>query len=116
MVDREDIRKIVPEDKIGDVFLLMSGHDLQHYEEECKECSRKETKGWIRDIIKKGVYEGKRNITRFKIAVNLKKMGFPKKEIEKRIWEFNSNCKPPSDQREVDYHIKYMFRRWERGL
>lgn len=67
--------------------------------------------GWIYRLVDEGVEEGKRHKTRFQIYVFLKQLNIEKEEIEKLIWKFNSNCRPPESEEEVNYHVKYLRER-----
>lgn len=67
---------------------------------------------WLEKLIKEGVEEGRRHKTRFKIFSFLNALEIPKEMIKEKILEFNSNCRPPELQTEVDYHIKYLTNRF----
>lgn len=104
------------ESKLGYIHLLQTNHDLEHNEIECRICSQLETGGWITKTINEGVKEGDRHITRYKLAINLKKSQWNDESIRKKILEFNSHCNPPEDTNIVNYHIKDIFKGWKRGL
>jgi hypothetical protein len=67
---------------------------------------------WIERLVAEGVDEGRRNITRFRIYATLFLLRFDEKEIRAKIFEFNKNCRPPENEREVEYHCRYFERRF----
>jgi hypothetical protein len=110
-----EIEQVYGSNALPTLYMLMAGHDLTHIETECAECTKPRKRDEIFDLIRKGVEEGKRHITRFIIMSNLRRMNFSKEAIEKHVLEFNNNCRPPEDEKIVRYHMKNTFRRWERS-
>jgi hypothetical protein len=82
--------------------------------EQAAAIKRDRIPGWLEKLIKEGVDEGRRHITRFKIFCYLKLFKQSPEVIRERIMEFNRNCRPPEDEKEVDYHIRYLERYWGR--
>jgi hypothetical protein len=78
---------------------------------ESSKAEMKTIPNWIEKIIKEGVEMGKRHVTRFKLMVTLRALGFDNETIKEKIKEFNSNCRPPEHESIVDYHINYFLRR-----
>lgn len=111
----EEIEKVFGKEALNVLYLVSSGHEVVHLEEECSFCAAPKKREEIFELIKKGVPEGRRHITRFIIMSNLRRLGYPKEKIKQLIFEFNSNCRPPEKESVVEYHVNYTFKRWERG-
>lgn len=73
---------------------------------------RGEIPEWIKRLAEEGVEEGRRHITRFKIYLSLAMLKVDKEKIREIIEKFNQNCRPPENERVVEYHIKYLERRF----
>ena len=67
---------------------------------------------WMERLIQEGVNEGRRNITRFKIYATLFALRNDEKTIREKILEFNKHCRPPENDREVEYHCRQLERRF----
>jgi hypothetical protein len=68
---------------------------------------------FVEQLIKEGVTEGKRHMTRIKLFYFLKIFDVDDKIIAEKLWRFNSNCRPPEEYERVKYHVKYLIRRGE---
>jgi len=64
----------------------------------------------IKKLIDSGVKERLRNKTTWIIVKELFNLGYDSYMIEKMVLEFNSNCTPPRDLKEVKDHLKQLFR------
>jgi hypothetical protein len=67
---------------------------------------------WLENLIQEGVDEGRRYVTRFKIFCSLKKFNQSPDIIREKLLEFNSHCRPPELDRNVEYHVRYLTRRF----
>lgn len=112
----EEIEKNFGKEALTILHLMASGHEAVHLEEECSFCTQPRKRTEIFELIKKGVPEGRRHITRFIIMSNLRRLGYSKERIRQLVHAFNKNCQPPEQESVVNYHINYTFKRWERGF
>jgi hypothetical protein len=70
----------------------------------------------ILNLIKEGVEEGSRHINRYIIIKELFNAGYSDEEILEKVKEFNNNCKPPEQERIVEYHTNYLLKNADKYL
>lgn len=79
-------------------------------EEDMKELQAKKIPVWLDRLIKNGVGDGKRHVSRFVVMINLKERGFPDTAISDSVVHFNEKCRPPENRMIVARHIKQTLR------
>jgi len=70
----------------------------------------------IKELIKSGCEEGRRNFNTWLTVKELYKLGYDPEIISEKALEFNKNCRLPRDFREVELHINYLLRNAQRYL
>ncbi len=92
------------------------GIDVMNYlYENSKALNRKDQiPEWTESVLRQGVGEGKRNKMLFVLFSTLKKCNTQDEEIKRRLIEFNKKCRPPLPDKEIDYHVRYLTRRFSR--
>ena len=63
----------------------------------------------MRKAIKNGAEEGNRQDTLLRLVVNLKSANYPYEEIEQLTREFNNNCIPSMNEKELEYQVHYIY-------
>ena len=99
-------------DNINQYYLLLGRHALVHQPTKCPVCKKPRKRDWIQKKVEAGADEGHRNITRFLISLNMKRLGMKDQLILDKLLEFNNNCRPPEPERDVKVHMKSIARRW----
>jgi len=108
----DSVEKILGENS-KDYYLLLGGHKVIHLPMKCPICKKPQKKDWIKKKIEAGADEGYRNISRFLLALNMKRAGMKDETIFENILKFNKNCRPPESERDVKNHFISIRRRWK---